>query len=221
MRSEAVGHTYWCLASNDALPSLRADQPRWRRWAEERNANLRWRGVAAQLAAAERVVTQTAACSLPCMMALAAVATALIAPGSKIDRIRTGMLGAAVSAVPTAVLIMVAAVGSVPLGIPALMIGAIAIGVTVDDTLHLTAAFRRRRSAIRATLECWRPCVGSSIVGASTLAIFALSPFGPTRQFGILMATAVLCGVLSNQLIVLTLVAWRPVIQAADGTRPS
>jgi predicted RND superfamily exporter protein len=145
------------------------------------------------------------------MMGLAALATALVAPGTVLARIRAGLLGAGVSAVPTAVLVVVAAVSRLPLGLPALMIAAIEVGVTVDDTLHLAAALSRCRSATRATLECWRPCVGSSLVGASTLAVFALSPFGPTRQFGVLMAAAVLCGALANHLIVLAILAPRDV----------
>lgn len=53
----------------------------------------------------------------------------------------------------------------------------------------------------RAMIECWRPCVGSSLAAAVCFALFTLSYFGPTAQFGTLMALATAFAMLANQLL--------------------
>lgn len=50
-------------------------------------------------------------------------------------------------------------------------------------------------------IECWKPCVGSSLAATVCFALFTLSRFGPTAQFGLLMALATLFAMLTNQLL--------------------
>ena len=60
---------------------------------------------------------------------------------------------------------------------------------------------------------------GSSLAAASCFALFALSPFGPTAQFGTMMCIATLLAMLTNQLL-LPIVAGRQTPEAlARGTR--
>ena len=173
---------------------------------------LQWRGVAAQLARAQAIVARSAACSLPAMVVLAAIVAGMATGGTAGERLRAVAVAGWVSIIPTASLIVLVTVTRQPLGLAAMMIGAIAVGIAVDDILHVISALRRRGTPVRAALECWRPCVGSSIVAASSLALFLLCPFGPTRQFGLLMGGGLLLGLVANQLFVLPLL--RP--QTAD-----
>lgn len=200
--------TFWCMASNDALPALVAEQPRWQEWANANRAEITWRGVAAQLAGAQGIIGHAAVWALPAMAAIAAVAAGFAASGSLAKRLLAAALGATVSILPTAALVLMAAHANIPLGLAAVMIGAITIGVAVDDTLHLLSSIRRherhhpRRAAVYAAVDCWRPCVGSSLVAAATFSLFATSPFNPTRQFGLLMGAAVLLGLFCNHVMV-------------------
>jgi hypothetical protein len=53
----------------------------------------------------------------------------------------------------------------------------------------------------KSLVECWVPCVGSSIVVAACMAMFMLSPFRPTAQFGFLMSAGMLLALLSDFLL--------------------
>lgn len=77
---------------------------------------------------------------------------------------------------PFATLICIAGITGWPLGLPSLMIGAIAVGVAVDDTLHLVTQLTRRRSMVKSLYACWSPCLGSSLVAAACMAAFAFCP---------------------------------------------
>jgi predicted RND superfamily exporter protein len=85
-----------------------------------------------------------------------------------------------------------------------MMFGLSAVGVAADDTVHLLHRTPRSSLARRTTFtlaECWRPCVGSSLIAACCLAVFALSPFRPTAQFGVLLAAAILAALLADMLV--------------------
>lgn len=192
----APGRTWWCLADNNSLARLRTAQPRWADWASRNHVAIEWRGVAAQLDHVASHMTRTALWSLPVMGIVAAVAVGLVAP-------RWTAAGASlwVNLLPIPVLAIVVASCGWSLGLPSLMIGAISMGVAVDDTLHLTSCYGKRGSLRRAFLECWRPCVGSSLIAAMCLLCFAISPFGPVRQFGVLLSAALFAAMLSDSLL--------------------
>jgi uncharacterized protein len=156
--------------------------------------------VAAQLDHVATRMTHTALWSLPVMGIVAAVAVGIVAP-------RWTAAGASlwVNLLPIPVLAIVVASCRWSLGLPSLMIGAISTGVAVDDTLHLASCCRRRGSLRRAFLECWRPCVGSSLIAAACLLCFTISPFGPIRQFGVLLSTALFAAMLADFLLLIVL----------------
>lgn len=186
-----AGTTLWCLADNDALGTIIAAERKWREF------GAHWRGVAAQLADAERVVRNNAAGAVPAMALLAGGAAWLA--GRRMGMLAIGVVAALA---PVAAGVLIACTLRVEFSLPSLMIGAITIGIAIDDTLHLASEQRRRRSTRRALVACYRPCVGSSLTAAACVSIFLLSPLGPVRQFGALMSAAILLGALTNQLLV-------------------
>jgi predicted RND superfamily exporter protein len=193
---------FWCLADNDALPRLAKAQRRWQHWASAHDTTLQWRGVAAQLHETGRLLLTIAAASLPAMAAVAGLAVALV-----VRRRRLIVAGILVNLAPVAGLVFVAGMLRWPVDLPSLMIGAISIGVAVDDTLHLARSYVRRGSPTRAMVACWRPCAGSSLVAAACMCVFALSPFGPTAQFGVLMAAAILFALAGDLILLPVLLA--------------
>ncbi|MFQ5415392.1 MAG: hypothetical protein ACE5E6_13125, partial [Phycisphaerae bacterium] len=173
-----AGDTYWVLADADALPGIVAHRDAWRRWADTAGATLSWRGVAAAIHAAGRGLRTVAAITIPMMVLIAAAVV-----GVMTRSLRQAGISAWVNLLPVAGLIIAMAVTGRPIELPSLMIGAISVGVAVDDTIHLTWVLARSRSVAHAMVTCWRPCVGSSLVAAWCMALFVLAPFGPTRQF--------------------------------------
>jgi hypothetical protein len=194
--------TYWGLARSDALPDLVAAQKTWQAWASANDVQLQWRGIAAQISATARILRRVAVITLPVMGLIAALAVLLLT-GS----FRMAMVAAWVNLLPICGLILVAAIAQISIGLPSLMIGAIAIGMSIDDTIHLVRAIRQRRSVRRGLMRCWRPCVGSSLVAASCLALFGLSPFGPTSQFGIMLAATAMFALATDMLLLPALCA--------------
>ena len=194
--TQTSGRLYWCLADNDALPQLKQAEPTWQAWARQQGTQLHWRGVGAQLAAVDTTVRRTAIVALPLMALLTAVVI-----GCQTRNAKQAAISLWVNLVPIIALAAVTVAARWPLGLPAMMIGAIATGIAVDDTLHLLAALRTWRSLRRAYVWCWRPCVGSSLVAAICVMLFVLSPFRPTAQFGSLLALAIFVAALADFLL--------------------
>ncbi len=188
--------TYWCLADNNAVNTLADHVPAWKSWATARGSTLEWHGVAAQIHRSGASILRLAAESLPSMATLIALIIAVL-----LRQVRAILIGVWVALVPVAALVIAATIADWELGPVALMIGSIAVGVAVDDALHLLTTFRRRQSMQRTLIECWKPCVGSSLAAMVCFSLFMLSPFGPTRQFGILMSLATGFAMLTNQLL--------------------
>ncbi|MEO0531614.1 MAG: MMPL family transporter, partial [Planctomycetota bacterium] len=83
----------------------------------------------------------------------------------------------------------------IPVDIGIMMTASVAIGVAVDDTLHFVTWFGRgiragldRRSAtLQAYERCATAMLQTTMIGGLGLAVFAVSTFTPTQQFGTLM----------------------------------
>ncbi len=188
--------TYWGLAQGDALPDLVSAQEEWHAWANTNHVQLQWRGIAAQITATGRILRLATIVTLPAMAIIAAISI-----GCLTWSLRMAFVAAWVNLLPVCCLILIAAIAQVSIGLPSFMIGAIAIGMAIDDTVHLASSVQQRRGVARGLMRCWRPCVGSTFVSASCLALFALSPFGPTRQFGILLGSISLCALTVDMLL--------------------
>lgn len=78
-----------------------------------------------------------------------------------------------------------------------MMAASVALGVAVDDTLHFLTWFGRgvregldRRTATEQAFErCATAMLQTTLIGGMGLAVFAVSTFTPTQQFGSLMIT--------------------------------
>jgi hypothetical protein len=190
------GRTFLCLADNDAVESLARRVPAWQLWADRHRTTLSWHGVAAQIHRSGTSIRKLAMESVPSMAMLMGALVLLL-----FRRWRLALLAAWITLVPIGMLIVVAVLSLWRLDPITLVIGSITTGVVVDDMLHLLSTYQRRRSMRRAMIECWKPCVGSSLAAAVCFALFTLSRFGPTAQFGLLMALATIFAMLTNQLL--------------------
>lgn len=120
---------------------------------------------------------------------------------------RLGLAALIPNALPVAAVLATMALTGIPLDIGTSMAAAIALGIAVDDTLHVLCAWqaasadtsqpgadplaKTARSAGAAIL------LSSVVVAAGFLAITG-APFAPTRNFGILCATAMLAALVGD-----------------------
>jgi uncharacterized protein len=109
-------------------------------------------------------------------------------------------------AVPLALTFGSLGLGGIPLDAAMVVVGCLALGIAVDDTIHLLAGFTEHplhrgdaRAALEDTLRCVLPptrlaptaiCVGFGVLG--------LSGFALTRDFGLLTAASVGVALLTN-----------------------
>lgn len=123
---------------------------------------------------------------------------------------RLGLAALIPNAFPVAAVLGTMALTGIPLDIGTSMAAAIALGVAVDDTLHVLCAWQAGQAASAATgedpLQHTARSAGAAIllsslvVAAGFLAITG-APFAPTRNFGILCATAMLAALLGDLLL--------------------
>lgn len=102
-----------------------------------------------------------------------------------------------------------------PLDVGGMMTASIALGIAVDDTVHLLAWFRRLRaegesvagSIDGALARVAVPMIRSALVLGLAFAVFAFCGFKPIRQFGILLATLLAVALVGDMLQVPALLA--------------
>jgi predicted RND superfamily exporter protein len=109
-----------------------------------------------------------------------------------------------------------------------------ALGIAVDDTLHLIAAFRhglaggrtRREAILTAYHRCGAAMIQTSLICGLGLLVFSFSPFAPIARFGWLMG-AMLGTALLGDLVILPAVligrlgrVFEPSRSLPDGTVP-
>ena len=100
--------------------------------------------------------------------------------------------------------------GVAPLSLPTSLIGSIAMGIAIDDTMHFLVAYRARRTAGASPEEAARQCilqVGRPIVMTSVMLVAGFlvilsAGFATLQEFGYLTAlTMALC--LATDLVLL------------------
>lgn len=151
-----------------------------------------WTGPAAQVNALARSVKTTAALSIPIMFILT---TAVL--WGICRNLFVAAVGSWVCLLPVLALVAIVGVLDLPIGLTALMTGAIALGVAVDDTIHLLMA-TNAHGIIRAWQSCKRPCLHSSLIAAGCALCLVTAPFRPTATFGLLLAASILVAVLAD-----------------------
>lgn len=111
---------------------------------------------------------------------------------------RLAVLALVTNLVPVALALAGAGFAGVPLNSITVMVGAIALGVAVDDTVHFLTHWQetRRRGlspvdAVRETLRVKGPPIfWTTVILVAVFALFLLSSFPPVVQFGLLLAGA-------------------------------
>ena len=117
-----------------------------------------------------------------------------------------------------------------PLDVGGMMTASIALGIAVDDTVHLLTACRRSdgtdrvRRVDRALRRCTAPMTRSTIILGGAFAVFGGCGFQPIAQFGLLLAVLLVVALVGDLVQLPALVAgpagrWFPPEPAADGGR--
>jgi hypothetical protein len=99
--------------------------------------------------------------------------------------------------------------GAAPLSLPTSLIGCIALGVAIDDTVHFLVRYRSERqrgatpeeAAIRCTRFVGRPIVVTSLTVVVGFLVVALSDFATLREFGVLTAATMLLCLLTDLIL--------------------
>jgi predicted RND superfamily exporter protein len=116
--------------------------------------------------------------------------------------LRLGLLAMVPNVVPVLLFFGALGAGAAPLSVPTSLIGCIALGIAVDDTVHFLVAYQHRRSegaspdeaASDTIRRVGRPIVMTSIMLVVGFLVITLSGFATLREFGYLTAlTMAIC----------------------------
>lgn len=121
----------------------------------------------------------------------------------------TGLTAMVSNVFPALVLFGILGWTKIPLDIGSIMTASVALGIAVDDTLHLLAFFRRglaagltRSGAIRnAYSHCGGAMIQTSLICGFGIGVFALSDFLPTSRFAIIMALQLLAALVGDLIL--------------------
>lgn len=115
------------------------------------------------------------------------------------------------------ILIVFGAMGwlNISIDIGSMMTSSIALGVAVDDTIHFLAWFRsdldqlrdRKKAIVAAYRRCATPTLQAALISGLGLSVFAFSTFTPTQRFGWLMLTILVTGVISELVLLPSILA--------------
>ncbi|MCB9941814.1 MAG: MMPL family transporter [Planctomycetaceae bacterium] len=117
--------------------------------------------------------------------------------------------------------------------IGSMMSASIALGVAVDDTIHYLTWFRedlnrtgdRHQAILGAYQRCATPTLQAALISGLGLSVFAFSTFTPTQQFGYLMLTILLAGVVAELIMLPAILAgplgwaFKPVLPKSEGPK--
>ena len=142
-------------------------------------------------------------------MALAALTILLvIAIGLRSPRL--GAVAMIPNLIPVLLFFGLLGLGVAPLSLPTSLIGCVALGIAIDDTVHFMVRYREERgrgaspeeAAARCTLLVGRPIAVTSFVLVAGFLVVTFSDFATLQEFGWLSAiTMAIC--LVNDLVLL------------------
>jgi len=129
--------------------------------------------------------------------------------------LRLALIGLAVSVLPVAVVLGVMGWWGISLNLATVLIAGIAVGLAVDDSIHLVHAWRLTRlSGDDAAAACDNAMrvvgpqlVMTSVVVLGAFATLGLSDFMPTAQFGILSSVTVIVALAADLAVLPVLLA--------------
>jgi uncharacterized protein len=130
--------------------------------------------------------------------------------------VRLGVLGLVVSLYPVAVILGLMGLLGIPLNMATVLIAGIAVGLAVDNSIHLMHAWRDSRDRGAGP---WRACevslgtVGVRLLVTASILVGAFagmgaSDFVPTAQFGILTSITILLALAVDLTLLPVLLAW-------------
>jgi predicted RND superfamily exporter protein len=112
---------------------------------------------------------------------------------------KLGVIAMIPNLLPVAMFFAMLGLGAAPLSLPTSLIGSVALGIAIDDTVHFLVRYRRERSAGLSPAEAARvtglrvgvPIATAAIMLCAGFAVIALSSFATLREFGVLFAVTV------------------------------
>ena len=137
-----------------------------------------------------------------------AMAIIFLMIGGLLRSVRLGLISILPNVMPLAITLAYMALRDIPLHAATMIVFSIAVGLAVDDTIHLLARYREEIAAGRDRLEAVQESLRSSgraaLLSAATLwvgyATLALASFVPIRLFGelslIALGSAIVCEIL-------------------------
>jgi predicted RND superfamily exporter protein len=123
--------------------------------------------------------------------------------------LRAGLIALLPNLLPVLIVFAVMALAGVPLNTGTAMVAAIAVGISIDDTMHFLVRYRQEmrqspsyRLAVFSTLEEEvRPILSTSVALAMGFGVLWLSSFPPVAHFGALSALVMLLALLTNLIL--------------------
>ncbi|MBX3180877.1 MAG: MMPL family transporter [Candidatus Hydrogenedentes bacterium] len=133
------------------------------------------------------------------------------------------LLSVAPNLAPIAVLFGLMALTGIPLDPATVMVAAMALGIAVDDTMHLLLTWRERmgesgdaHAAIHEAIRINGPAMATtSLMACTGFLTLGLSGFGPIRYFGLLSAAAMAAALAADLLLLPALIQ----LTTTEGTK--
>ena len=131
---------------------------------------------------------------------------------------RLGAVAMVPNLIPVLLFFGVLGAGVAPLSLPVSLIGSMALGIAIDDTVHYLVRYGRERRAgaepeeasRRTARRVGRPIAITSVMLFGGFLLVTVSPFATVAQFGALAATTmVVCLATDLMLLPALLVRWR------------
>jgi len=129
---------------------------------------------------------------------------------------RSAALSVVANALPIAGTLGIMGWVGIPLDAGTVTVAGIALGLVIDDTIHLLHGFAARHALPmqqRLASTLWsvgRPVVVTSIAVAFGFGAFAFASFRPTHYFGLLLAATATFALITDLLLVPALFSWLP-----------
>lgn len=138
--------------------------------------------------------------------------------------VRVGFVAMIPNLVPIAIFFGLMGLSGVPLNLGTSIIAAMALGISVDDTIHLMTRLSReirsvpdQEPALLRTFESvGKPAVFTALLLVGGYATLAFSTFVPLRQFGLLSAATIFAAVIADLVLLPALLATTRIITLWD-----
>jgi predicted RND superfamily exporter protein len=126
-------------------------------------------------------------------------------------------LGLVFSLYPVAMVLGLMGLWRIPVNIATVLIAGIAVGLAVDDTIHVVHTFQElRRRGMDRSKACEETLVAvglrmvmTSCILVGSFAIMGLSDFMPTSQFGLLSSLTIVLALAADATLLPVVLAWR------------